>query len=275
MAILMQRITIGVEGLSGVPELSNDALEAASNHPAVGCLIDRVYPGHPLILSFGFLADEGRAPIFDFFGRTKKLEGRFDIRFNRILVRDLNNAWYHRGVTGLGLHVDEVASALRGLIQSIRPGRVLTIGQSMGGYAAILFGMLLDADRIVAFGSLSHLNPSEAVCYGDRRYLPWMEGVQADRPRSGYDDLTRLGKALDYRGELHLIFGTHPGNEDGLSSNHDAIHALRLARLPNVFLYPYPESRHAIVPWLIEHGQIDDLLAGLLVAEEDLRRAGP
>lgn len=261
------QIALGVRGLSDLPELTNSALDVARWNPEVGCLIDRVYPGRPLILSFGFI-DWSRLPNFDFFGRTKKLEMRTGTVFNRILVRDIENAWYHRGVPGLGSHVDEVASALRGLIHSIRPCRVVAIGQSMGGYAAIMFGMLLDVERIVAFGPLSHLDPSKAAIDGDRRFLPVMEALQADPPKSGYFDLVRLGQALGYRGELHIVFGTHPGDDDGASGNLDAIHALRLARLPGVSLYPCPGSQHAVVQWLIDRHQIDDLLAGFLMDDE-------
>ena len=137
----------------------------------------------------------------------------------------------------------------------------------MGGYGAIMFGMLLGADRIVAFGPLSHLDPSEAILYGDRRFLPVMEALQADPPKSAYLDLPQLGEALHYQGDLHVIFGTHPGHDDGVRDNLDALHALRLARLPNVTLAPYPESAHPVVQWLIEHEQIDDLLAKRLVPE--------
>lgn len=262
----MQRIALGAEGLSGVPELTNAALDAARSNKDVGCLIDRVIPGRPLIISFGFV-DWTNPPIFDFFGRTKKLEDRIGQRLNRILIRDVVNSWYHRGVPGLGTHVDEVAATLRGLVRSIGPSEVITIGQSMGGYAAILFGMLLDADRIVAFGPLSHLDPVEAERYGDRRFLPVMEQLRDDPPKSGYYDLVELGKAVDYRGDLHVLFGTHPGIDDGVSGNLDAIHAFRLAKLPRVTLHPYSQSVHAVIQWLIDHKQIDDVLAGLLASE--------
>ncbi|MHC5544551.1 hypothetical protein ACYOEI_40490, partial [Singulisphaera rosea] len=151
--------------------------------------------------------------------------------------------------------------------RSIGPSEVITIGQSMGGYAAVLFGMLLNADRIVAFGPLSHLDPAEAERYGDRRFLPVMQQLRDDPPKSGYSDLVELGKALDYRGDLHVLFGTHPGIDDGVSGNLDALHAFRLARLPHVTLHPYPQSVHAVIQWLIDNKQIDDLLAGLLAAE--------
>jgi hypothetical protein len=260
----MERISAAAPKLEDVPELTGAALDTARAHPEIGCLIDRVYPGCPLVISFGFNDWQGM-PNFDFFGRTKKLEKRLGITFNRLLIRDVANAWYHRGVPGLGAHVDEMAATLRSLVHAIRPSEVITIGQSMGGYGAIMFGMLLGADRIVAFGPQSHLDPSEAARYGDRRFLPVMEALQANPPRSAYFDLPQLGEALGYRGDLHVIFGTHPGHDDGHSGNLDAVHAFRLARLPNVSLHPYPESVHAVVRWLADRNQLDDLLAAWLV----------
>ena len=148
-----------LEVASELPALTNAALESARWNPEVGCLIDTIYPGSPLLVSFGFLGGT-HLPLFDFFGRSKKLENRFDLKLNRILIRDCASSWYHRGVPGLGTHIDAVAATLRGMICAIRPSRVMTIGQSMGGYAAILFGMLAEADRIIAFGPLAHLNPA-------------------------------------------------------------------------------------------------------------------
>jgi hypothetical protein len=262
----MLNLSIGVKGIADVPELTNQAIEHARWNPEIGCLIDRVSPNCPLIISFGFV-DWNKLPIFDFFGRTKKFENRTGLNLNRILVRDIKNSWYHRGVPGLGGHVDEVAASLRGLIRSIRPSRVWTIGQSMGGYAAILFGMLLDAERIIAFGPLSHLDPVEAVRFGDRRFLSVMNSLAADRLKSRYDDLAELGERLAYRGPLHVIFGTHAGVDDGDFGNLDAIHAFRLARLPNVLLHPYPDSGHPVVKYLVDHKLIDDLLESLLIGD--------
>jgi pimeloyl-ACP methyl ester carboxylesterase len=270
----MDRISAAAPQLVDVPELTNAALDSAREDPEIGCLIDRVYPGRPLIISFGF-NDWQRMPNFDFFGRTKKLEKRFGITFNRLLIRDVANAWYHRGVPGLGAHVDEVAATLRSLVRAIRPSEVITMGQSMGGYGAIMFGMLLGADRIVAFGPQSHLDPSEAARYGDCRFLPVLEALQANPPKSAYIDLPQLGEALGYQGRLDVIFGTHPGHDDGNSGNLDAIHAFRLARLPNVSLSPYPESVHAVVQWLADHKQLDDLLAELLVPGPPIDEPAP
>ena len=42
----------------------------------------------------------------------------------------------------------------------------------------------------------------------------------------------------------------------------------RLAAPPHVVLHPYPEAEHAVVQWLIDHQQIDDVLASLLILDE-------
>ena len=67
----MERIPPGAPQLLDLPELTNAAVESARANPEIGCLIDRVYPGRPLLISFGF-SDWNRVPNFDFFGRTKK-----------------------------------------------------------------------------------------------------------------------------------------------------------------------------------------------------------
>ena len=121
-----------------------------------------MFPGEILVISFAFVSWDGK-PKFDFFGRLKKLEYRYPRPVNRILLRDNRNAWYHRGVPGLGSDVDEVAASLKDFVRSIRPSRVVTIGQSMGGYASLMFGALIGADKSIAFGPLSFLN-SNRLC---------------------------------------------------------------------------------------------------------------
>ena len=73
---------------------------------------------------------------------------------------------------------------------------------------------------------------------------------------------------MNYRGAIDVIFGTHPGNDDEDSGNLDAMHALRLARLANVRLHPYPDAAHTVVDWLAKHNQLDDLLRHPLAADE-------
>ncbi|OEZ81109.1 hypothetical protein JAB6_41440 [Janthinobacterium sp. HH104] len=249
-------------------------------------LVDRIVPGAPLVVAFGFVSWTTR-PAFDFYGRLRKLEQASGQPLNKILVRDSGNAWYHRRIAGLGNHVDETAQALRELVRRIAPSQVTTVGQSMGAYAAVMYGLLLDAQQIVAFGPLSFLDVQQARLYHELRWLPVMESLAQDPPASGYYDLAALcrARATDAT-QLHLVFGTRPdaarpdvANPGASESvNLDAMHAQRLAAYGQCTLHPFPHSGHAVVQHLIDTKRINGLLAkcilGLTLEEEAMPEIG-
>ncbi|PJC97146.1 hypothetical protein GQ37_018915 [Janthinobacterium sp. BJB1] len=267
-------------------QLLNNRLVATSGDDV---LVDHIVPGAPLVIAFGFVSWTTR-PAFDFFGRLKKLEQASGQHLNKILVRDSANAWYHRRIAGLGSHVDETAQALRELVRRIAPGNVTTIGQSMGAYAAVMYGLLLEVQQIVAFGPLSFLDVEQARLYHELRWLPVMESLAQDPPLSGYYDLAALCRArATQRTHIHLVFGTRPdaarpdvARPDaagaGESVNLDAMHAQRLAAFGRCTLHPYPHSGHAVVQHLIDTQRINGLLAqcilGLTLAPEAMPEIG-
>ncbi|MBE3028190.1 hypothetical protein [Janthinobacterium sp. GW458P] len=272
-------------------QLLNNRLVATSGDDV---LVDHIVPGAPLVIAFGFVSWTTR-PAFDFFGRLKKLEQASGQHLNKILVRDSANAWYHRRIAGLGSHVDETAQALRELVRRIAPGNVTTIGQSMGAYAAVMYGLLLEVQQIVAFGPLSFLDVEQARLYHELRWLPVMESLAQDPPLSGYYDLAALCRArATQRTHTHLVFGTRPdaarpdvarpdvARPDaagaGESVNLDAMHAQRLAAFGRCTLHPYPHSGHAVVQHLIDTQRINGLLAqcilGLTLAPEAMPEIG-
>lgn len=246
-------------------------------------LVDRIVPGAPLVIAFGFVSWTTR-PAFDFYGRLRKLEQASGQHLNKILVRDSGNAWYHRRIAGLGSHVDETAQALRELVRRIAPSHVTTVGQSMGAYAAVMYGLLLDAQQIVAFGPLSFLDVQQARLYHELRWLPVMESLAQDPPPSGYYDLAALCRARATNDtQLHLVFGTRPdaahaGAGASESVNLDAMHAQRLAAFGRCTLHPYPQSGHAVVQHLIDTKRINGLLAacilGLALEDEPMPEIG-
>jgi tetratricopeptide (TPR) repeat protein len=105
--------------------------------------IEAAAPERPLAILFA----DGNRRVRDPFGRLR-VEG-----CNRILVRPAGKGWYHDGVPGLGATIEETAAVLRKIIATMKPSHVTTFGASTGGYAAIAFGSLLQADRIVALST--------------------------------------------------------------------------------------------------------------------------
>ncbi|NGZ84551.1 alpha/beta fold hydrolase [Duganella aceris] len=250
-----------ISPVTDLPPLDNRRVHTSTED----VLVDRVVPGEILVIAFGFVSWETR-PNFDFYGRLKKLEQTSGRHINKVLVRDSGNAWYHRNIEGLGAHPDQTAASLRALIAAIAPAKVITIGQSMGAYAAVMYGLLLKADSVIAFGPLSFLDAAQALLYHERRWLAVMRDLARDPPASGYYDLALLPRGNT---ALHILFGTRPDSANATESvNLDAMHAHRLAALGNCTLYPYPYSGHAVVQHLIDTKRINALLARLIAGVE-------
>jgi pimeloyl-ACP methyl ester carboxylesterase len=247
--------------LSDLPALDNRHVKTSTED----VLVDRVVPGELLVIAFGFVSWDKR-PDFDFYGRLKKLEQNSGRHINKILVRDSGNSWYHRQIDGLGAHPDETADGLLALIREIRPSKVVTIGQSMGAYAALMYGMLLGVQQVVAFGPLSFLDPAQALLYHERRWLSVMRELATNPPLSRYDDLQALGRSKGgMLPDMHILFGTRPDQTNSTESvNLDAMHAHRLAALGNCTLYPFPYSGHPVVQHLIDTRRINALLAKII-----------
>jgi len=250
--------------ITDVPALDNRRVKTSTED----VLIDRVVPGEILVIAFGFVSWDAR-PDFDFYGRLKKLEQASGRHLNKILVRDSGNSWYHRAIAGLGEHPDDTVETLRALVAEIRPSKVVTIGQSMGGYAAVMFGLLLGVEQVVAFGPLSFLDVKQALLYHERRWIAVMRALAQQPPPSGYYDLAALGRERGGQTQLHIVFGTKPDRDDATESvNLDAMHAHRLAAAGNCTLYPFPYSGHAVVQHLIDTKRINGLLARIIAGIE-------
>ncbi|MCI4592201.1 cupin-like domain-containing protein [Sphingobium sp. BYY-5] len=228
----------------------------AQADPDIGYIIDAPHEGAPLIITFGFV-DWAALPKFDFVGRLRKLEATTGQPLNLILIRDTANFWYQHGVDGLGRDVDAVAASLRHIIADLRPSSICTVGQSMGGYAAILFGALLGVDQVLAFGPLSYLRSDWARRDGDLRWLSVMETLDRHPPARRYDDLTALLAGLPHP-PVHILFGTGAEAEGGL--NMDEVHARRFSGIAGVTVERIPEAPHAVVKWLIDTGHMDNIL---------------
>lgn len=225
------------------------------NDPDIGYYIDAPHDGAPLVITFGF-ADWTALPRFDFVGRLRKLMATTGQPLNLIAIRDTANFWYQHGVSGLGRDVDEVAASLQRVIADLRPASIHMVGQSMGGYAAILFGALLGADQVLAFGPLSYLRDDWARRDGDARWIGVMESLRRHPPARIYDDLPAL--LAKHSVPVRIVFGA--GAEADGSVNSDAIHASRFTDLAGVTIECEERASHAVVQWLIDTAQLDNLL---------------
>ncbi|RLJ20353.1 hypothetical protein DJ031_05995 [bacterium endosymbiont of Escarpia laminata] len=115
------------------------------NNPSLSSIIELSYKDGPLLIAFGGVAGRRGLPPFELINITKNLKA------NKIYLRDLQQVWYQSGVSGISTNIDETASFLRNIIDENGINKVAVFGNSMGGYAAIIIGVLIKASCVHAF----------------------------------------------------------------------------------------------------------------------------
>lgn len=106
-----------------------------------------------LIISFGgSQCGMGTLALFEF---KNFLEKHFP-SYDRLFYIDEHQDWYQQGIKGITHSVDETLKHIEHKIKGYE--RVICIGSSSGGYAAIMFGSLLNADTVLTFNAQTFLN---------------------------------------------------------------------------------------------------------------------
>ena len=97
-----------------------------------------------LIVSFA-----GNAKLFGGIPRFEFVQFLKQYDVSKHFYLDEYSDLYHKGLAGITRSIDETATYLKNEIKDYK--RVIFLGNSGGGYAAILFGSLLEVATVVAF----------------------------------------------------------------------------------------------------------------------------
>jgi hypothetical protein len=211
--------------------------------------IDLEPESQTLVIAFGGLI--GRMGIFPFeFFRSVSALG-----VKKMFVRDWWGCWYQRGVEGAGADVESVGESLAAVIAESGVERTVGVGNSAGGYAALLFGHLLDFDQVHAFVPQTLVDPEVRRALGDERWP--RETVRMTQPGwldARYADLrpVLMNAARPRRGTFHVYYSRH--------SPLDEIHARNLADVDGVVLHGLEQRGHALVRKMRDSGALQELL---------------
>jgi hypothetical protein len=210
-----------------------------------------------LIAPIEYVDGDDKSPIFVFGGMAMGVSMPV-AEFRRFLsgqdrkiffIKDFSQSWYQFGLVGLSRGVEETATLLRTLVPR-RAKEVSVIGTSAGGFAAILFGSLLGARRIVAFAPQTVLSPPVV-----RRF-------------KSHD--TRVKRVLEEGSHRDLlpVVAAHPGPEItihvGADNRVDLAAAKHLAKARGVRVERHPCATHAIAAWMRDNGRLEEALKPVL-----------
>ncbi len=205
-----------------------------------------------LLIAFGGLAGKLGMPVFEFFNLTSALD-----KVNKIYLRDQRGLWYHAGLAGIGEDVQAIGAFLRPFAVDRCTERVIMLGNSGGGYAAMLFGHMLEAHEVHAFSPKTFIDPIKRIAALDiprwRRYRNMLALLQSHRWRRQYFDLRKRLRDLPAGAtQFHLYY----------ASGHrvDRLHAERMKSLNGVHLHPYPIHGHYLIRQLKESGELIQII---------------
>ncbi len=211
-----------------------------------------------LLIAFGGMRGELGMPPFEFFKATG------GIPVKRLFVRDLRQAWYHRGIPGHGETIEEAAASLLALIRRHRVSRLVVTGNSAGAYAALVFGTLMGADIVLCFAPQTVLDPDQLASMDDHR---WDEQLRSLLDADGLDRRwSDLREALPAAAPLPGATRRPISYElyfDGAYTA-DRLHAEHLAGVEGVHMHRLDGGEHSIALEMRESGQLDRVLQDAL-----------
>ena len=219
-----------------------------------GTALNLVQATHPLRRSlpaiFARVWKTGAQTGLGFMSTATRLPG------SALFLTDIDQVRYQSGVRGVGSSIPEVAAFLRGVIDDKGFDRIVMIGNSAGGYAALLFGALVGADVVHAFSPQTELvNPK----YG--YFLPKLEAARGACQDEALLDLRRaLTERLPDTRRLDPALYVH----DSRYCRKDVHHAHRMAGIPGVRLVPYHNVTHGLASALRDAGLLTPLLTSSL-----------
>jgi hypothetical protein len=206
-------------------------------------LLDTSAASDILMISFAVFPAPGGKSAFDFRRATSTLGVK------RLFLRDPHMMWYQKGTPGIADDVPGVAAWLTKIIAQEHPRRVVMIGNSGGGFSALLFGALVGVDEIHAFNPPTLLRAPDDTSAPQQLEALVMEKGQ-DIP---YLDIREIFRE-------HLKPSTQVYIHYSRGESRDKRHAKYLRDFPNVYIREYPFVSHHVARFFAERAMLSPLL---------------
>lgn len=199
-----------------------------------------------LLVTFGGVKQGIGIPVFEFM-RSAEL-----LNCDKIFFRDFKQAWYKFGVDKNLCSTQEIKSYLLSRIEKGNYKKIVFLGNSMGGFAAIFFGVQIKVDQIIAFSPQTFIDKFNRNLYLDFRWKNCLKVVHNGNFTKADLDLKFFLINNNIKNNINVYF----------SENHrlDKIHAKRLKIFSNVKLIPVKKGGHQVVKELKQSGFLSNLM---------------
>ena len=207
---------------------------------------DIVEGSNSLYFIFGGIQGAIGMPPYEFYRAAGVLNA------SKVFIRDFSQAWYQRGLSELGPTLAAIDEFLLSTIARCGATRVRFVGNSMGGFAALLFCGRLKRGTAIAFSPQTFLSQGLRAQYRDDRWHRQIAELHAGLTGDEILELRPflLGRYPDIQANVYVA-SDHPL---------DLVHARALADFPNVKLHTFEGGGHSLVRDLRDAGRLTEIL---------------
>lgn len=199
-----------------------------------------------LFIFFGGLAGAIGMPPFEFYKASRILD------YSKLFLRDISQAWYQRGLPSIGNNAHAIGEYLKVKIIESGASEVFFVGNSMGGFAALLFCAMLQQGEAIVFSPQTFINAAKRDKHGDDRWLDQIQKLHESRVASDIYELEPwiqnhfpVMKARVYVSVLDVL---------------DIHHVNELRKFPNIEIHRFPDGDHGLVTKLRDEGALENIL---------------
>ena len=181
-----------------------------------------------------------------------------DMQCDKIFITDPQQAWYQFGVSPSLNNINKTATYLRKIIEQHKYEKVCFIGNSMGRYAAILFGILLNVNSVYAFPppKKTFIDRWTRLRKKDSRWREPMSKIHTKHVFNFFNSNLNLQNILKKHKESKTKVRIYYAKDHEL----DATHANYISTDPRVYLTGYTNADHNIVRKLRDNGELKEIL---------------
>jgi hypothetical protein len=202
-----------------------------------------------LYIFFGGIKNKIAMPPFEFYHSARIVDE------NKIFIRDLNQCWYQVGLPGISSDLQGTARFIQKQVADLKPEKLFWVGNSMGGYAALLFASWLGSGEVVAFAPQTFISPGLRLKYKDFR---WRKQILMTYLRSVGKRKAWDVKPLLLKSQTGLRISIYVS----VQSHLDCLHADYLADLSNIKIHHIEDGGHGVVRVLRDQGELPGILRG-------------
>jgi hypothetical protein len=171
-----------------------------------------------------------------------------------LFVRDPRQAWYNQGLPGVGSSGYHVEQWLIQMMRQRASGRVVFVGNSAGGFAALRFAPACRPDSVLVFSPQTFIDRFNRLRHLDLRWSRQVERAHWARPPGAvWDVVPLLGPRMPCPTEVHVAMGHRL----------DRAHAERLRHIDRLTLVEHEGGGHTLVRELRDDGQLVGILRRL------------